>query len=503
MNKTKTSFIIVFILSIASVSNAVNIVYVDVNGPNDPGSGSYTNPFRRIQDAINAAQAGDRIEIRPGVYTGVGNYDLDPNGKSITVRSINPEDAGVVANTIIDPNKAGRGFRFVNGEDPNCAISGLTIRNGLAADDSGGAILCYNSNPTISNCVIKNNTADWYGGALFCDSGSPEITGCTITGNSAIDGGALECWSGTTIIRNCIISNNTASNNGGAIDCYWEGQAKLHSCAVVANSAGIGGALHCIDDGEATIENGIIWSNRAAKGAQIAVESSPFNTSEVTISYSDVQGGISAVHTDPCSILSWGSGNIGADPCFASFDPNGNPNLWDFHLKSAYGRWNSVFYRIDLNNDGVINLLDFARLAGVWLEQGSMPEDLDSSGTVDCADLELFTQYFLTNSYEYGWVSDTSTSPCVDAGDPNSDWANEPWPNGKRINMGAYGGTHQASKSGNPMDFNVDGLVNFVDFAEFASHWLATENCIEDLNLNGFVELGDLHIFTENWLWEK
>jgi hypothetical protein len=45
------------------------------------------------------------------------------------------------------------------------------------------------------------------------------------------------------------------------------------------------------------------------------------------------------------------------------------------------------------------------------------------------------------------WVLDTVTSPCVDAGDPSADPADEPVPNGGRINMGAYGGTIQASLS--------------------------------------------------------
>ena len=35
----------------------------------------------------------------------------------------------------------------------------------------------------------------------------------------------------------------------------------------------------------------------------------------------------------------------------------------------------------------------------------------------------------------------------IDAGDPNSPVGKEPEPNGGRINMGAYGGTSQASKS--------------------------------------------------------
>jgi parallel beta-helix repeat protein len=39
------------------------------------------------------------------------------------------------------------------------------------------------------------------------------------------------------------------------------------------------------------------------------------------------------------------------------------------------------------------------------------------------------------------------TSPAVDAGDPSSSYANEPTPNGARVNLGAYGNTAQASES--------------------------------------------------------
>lgn len=48
----------------------------------------------------------------------------------------------------------------------------------------------------------------------------------------------------------------------------------------------------------------------------------------------------------------------------------------------------------------------------------------------------------------YGlWAFDTVTSPCVDAGDPSLDPGAERIPNGGRINMGAFGGTPQASLS--------------------------------------------------------
>ena len=45
------------------------------------------------------------------------------------------------------------------------------------------------------------------------------------------------------------------------------------------------------------------------------------------------------------------------------------------------------------------------------------------------------------------WVLDKVTSPCVDTGDPDADTLNEPMPNGGRINIGAYGGTAEASLS--------------------------------------------------------
>jgi hypothetical protein len=76
----------------------------------------------------------------------------------------------------------------------------------------------------------------------------------------------------------------------------------------------------------------------------------------------------------------------------------------------------------------------------------------------------------------------------------------EPWPNGKRINMGAYGGTNQASKSGNIVDFNVDGKVDFIDFAQLAGLWNESTTGIEDLNGDDKVDIYDLDVFCIEWL---
>jgi hypothetical protein len=142
-----------------------------------------------------------------------------------------------------------------------------------------------------------------------------------------------------------------------------------------------------------------------------------------TATYSNIKGG-------------WpGEGNIDMDPGFALpgyWDPNGtlwnvNDDFWvdgDYHLKSQAGRWDAK---------------------------------------------------------EGRWTRDEVTSPCIDAGNPASPIGLEPFPNGGIINMGAYGGTSEASKSyfGEPVcetivagDINGDCRVDFEDIALMALHWL-------------------------------
>ncbi|MDI9430580.1 MAG: choice-of-anchor Q domain-containing protein [Planctomycetota bacterium] len=75
----------------------------------------------------------------------------------------------------------------------------------------------------------------------------------------------------------------------------------------------------------------------------------------------------------------------------------------------------------------------------------------------------------------YGlWSFDAKTSPCIDAGIPWLAPGAERMPNGGRINMGAFGGTPQASMSEWPLagDLNRDGRVDFADLTVVLDQWL-------------------------------
>jgi hypothetical protein len=58
------------------------------------------------------------------------------------------------------------------------------------------------------------------------------------------------------------------------------------------------------------------------------------------------------------------------------------------------------------------------------------------------------------------WTNDAATSPAIDAGDPLTSYVLEPSPNGGRINLGAYGNTPKASKSGSGLQQSFDFLVS-------------------------------------------
>lgn len=148
---------------------------------------------------------------------------------------------------------------------------------------------------------------------------------------------------------------------------------------------------------------------------------------------------------------------------------------------------------VAFNDIGLRNCRGIIKYNNVWgnfygsYEDGTIPPATDIHEDPlfadDFNDFHLKSEAGRWDANSETWVIDAATSLCIDAGDPCDLVGIEPNPNGGRVNMGAYGGTAEASKSPTgivepvcvnppPMDTNGDCKIDFVDFAEFVSRWM-------------------------------
>ncbi|MBW8040062.1 MAG: hypothetical protein FVQ85_08695 [Planctomycetes bacterium] len=497
----------IFLLGMVCTAAAGRTIYVDAdaNGIND--GASWTDSYRYLQDALSAAVSGDEIWVAHGIYkpdansanpSGTGDryatFQLvsgvalkggyagfgqpDPNvrdfelNESILSGDLDGNDVEVndPCDLLNEPTRAENSYHVLNGSgtDPNAILDGFTITGGYANGSDrqnrrGGGMYNTDSSVTILSCAFKWNLSRGWGGGLYNSNSRSKLINCTFIGNSRSGmynyesaltltrctfrrnltpyyGGGIFNDFGTQItLIECIFrGNNSYKEGGGIFNNYGSLSSVLTNCIFVGNHAGSygGGIFNGLN--ELLLTNCTFVGNSAGDeggGLFIPPLPSPSVSSSSTAYYGysiitncifwdnlpeqivDLGSVISVVYSDIQG--SWpGVGNIDDDPFFADL------NNGDCHLKSQAGRW-----------------------------------DPD------------------TNS----WVLDDVNSPCIDVGDPTIPIGNEPFPNGGVINMGAYGGTAEASKSyfGRPPceiiiagDINGDCKVNWFDFQLMALHWL-------------------------------
>jgi RHS repeat-associated protein len=268
--------------------------YVSLSGSDQYGDGSPCNPYKTIQKGINETPMGYKVIVMQGRY----EEDINFDGNSITVTSIDPNDPAVVAATIIDGVTTA--VTFNNGEDSCSVLTGFTITDG------NRGIYCNAASPTISKCVITDNQTTSSGAGMFNDNASPTVTNCIFSWNIANSyGGGVYNNNSSPAITNCIFNDNDGADGGGIYNN--NSSPKIINCSFSKNS---GSVIHNEGSSNPVITNCILWNTDSS-------EISDYGTSASIVTYCDVEDGYP------------GEGNFDSDPRFVDAnDPNGEDNIF-------------------------------------------------------------------------------------------------------------------------------------------------------------------------------
>ena len=338
-----------------------------------------------------------------------------------------------------------------DGAGLDCDDCELTVTHsvfqGNEAQGAGGAIYQSWGSASLSDCIVRGNSSlRAGGGCCFYGRDHLFILGCVFSGNRASHGGGLLSTADECRISSSVFSGNDAKGYGGAVCSGYSDIVQMTNCTCVGNKASFGSFLSVNHWLSTEINSRVCVGNCIIRNSGQEIFNIN-NHSHLNVRYTKIERSPSSVY-DPANTIIWEDGNIDADPCFVDpgyWDANGttgDPNNdvfveGDYHLRSQAGRWDPV---------------------------------------------------------SEAWIQDDVTSPCIDAGDPNSRIGYEPFPNGGVINMGAYGGTAEASKSyfGQPLcktpiagDINGDCTVDFKDIAILLSHWLQMGKLAEEASDEG------------------
>jgi predicted outer membrane repeat protein len=442
--------------------------------------------FYGLQDAIDASAPDDLIEADPQTYFEAINF----NGKAITLRSA----SGDPNDTIIDGAGHFHAVQCVSGEEPNTLLKGLTITGGIAdgpgLDRAGGGMLnSNNSSPTVHNCRFHGNQAD-LGGGMFNETGcSPTITQCRFTDNSAgLDGGGMYISFGSSPLIHCSFSENSATRNGGGI--HIEGSGPLITDgSFINNTAHNGAGMAIASGGNPMIARCRFAGNSATNlGGGLVGLSSTVTTMSCNFTGNSAAlfgGGFASISgTDTVTNCSF-TGNTAR---LSGFDNGGGMYVDESGSTTVF---NSIFW----NNtpDEVIG-------GSVYYSdvQGSISgPTIDGGGNIHADPLFVDADGADDN---FGTDDDDlrlqTGSPCIDAGDALSiitavlllgDADNDVRAVDDPltvdtgvgfdviIDMGAY--EFQAiplCHSNLQADINCDGMVDLLDQALLALHWLET-----------------------------
>jgi len=454
--------------------------------------------YLTIQAAIDAANYGDIVLVAPGTYletiTLKAGVKVQGQGAESTVID---GDSGAY-----DPIGDGPGpVVTIVGEDitDEVILSGFTIRGGRGQKDvgGGGIYVAEGASPIIeNNTVTANVTGVWGGdgGGIYVSGASPVIQNNTITGNKTVffasgfggnGSGIFITDSYSVIIQNNKISDNqgvsAGSNNniGGGMYISNSDDITISENVISGNLAKYGGGgIYLKSCSEVALTNNTVSDNEAVwsdgRGGGICIADSnnltlKFNT--ITSNSANNQGGgVYVVNTIEIVLMnniisgnrasSYSGGDVQGGGFFIS-DSNATLTNNTISHNSIWGNGGGIYVSgladVSLKNNIISNnSADSAggtRDSAVWVNDSGVTLMLDYNNIWPESDASIgldgisFDPLFVdAENRDYHLQP---VSPCIDAGDPASDYSNEPSPNGNRINMGRYGNTSDAMTSSN------------------------------------------------------
>ncbi|MAX13596.1 MAG: hypothetical protein CMG11_06110, partial [Candidatus Marinimicrobia bacterium] len=423
--------------------------YVSTDGTDVEGYGSEEYPFRTIQYAYTYAElnnedgnfsGGDTIIVSDGEYAGY--FNIPPE---LTIISMNgPENTVINANDGISfqtgfggiNQTTLSGFTITGANNNGCGgirlgfeaqplLENLIITNnhsiGEQENDGGGGICLDNTSAIIRNCTIQNNSSQLKGGGILLKNGaSATIDNCFIDSNSAENGGGISIeGSSILLIDNSTISYNSADHNGGGLFVSDNSNLSMNNSIIDNNyitlhgmGAGLlisSGSITSISDSE-IIYNNINLNGPMGEGGGLAVSHSQLDIFKTLIHSNISQKGgaivseTSDVSIDNCTIAD----NIASTLWNGIFFSNGSADINNSIL------WSNGTHSVCLENNVNLNVSysDFQGGVNGIAINGPYP----NIQSFDAINLDpLFTD---TENADYTLQS---SSPCIDAADPNSE----------------------------------------------------------------------------------
>jgi len=249
------------------------------------------------------------------------------------------------------------------------------------ASDSG--IQCYYGGPTIEKCIIEGNTGNYDSGGIWIYEGYPYITNCTIRNNTAYGcGGGVYMYDSCPMIRHSMIVDNHADEQGGGI------------------------GIQRYDGWYPHVRNCVLAGN-----------------------YAGYEGGAIYGYCD--------------DP-YTDFIHLVNCTLADNDSYRGGGIYNDGEGYSQATNSIVWGNLSIYEGGQIYSEPygGSDLQYCDVEGNgASGSNIDQDPRFVPDDDYYHL----TPSSPCINAGDPASDYSQEPHGGEGRINMGAYGNTAEAA----------------------------------------------------------